>query len=173
VLREVFPSIVEAQHRRVLNFFARRGIFLPLAEDLLQDVFVEVYKSLLATGFPDELRALVRTIAKRRLWHHARDSGAEDGRMVPFPDSSERPKSSTPDLERILDLRELGRRVLPMLSPEHEEVIEARLLDHMTAVEIAAMLGLPLGTVKSRLAAAMRELYDLLVKYLPESQRRA
>jgi DNA-directed RNA polymerase specialized sigma24 family protein len=52
-------------------------------------------------------------------------------------------------------------------------VIETVLLNGLTHGDAAAVLGLPEGTVKSRLLAAKRELWTLVERMLPPSQRDA
>jgi RNA polymerase sigma-70 factor (ECF subfamily) len=51
---------------------------------------------------------------------------------------------------------------LDRLSPELRAVIRATALDGLTAREAAVLLGIPAGTVKSRLTRARRELREAL-----------
>jgi RNA polymerase sigma-70 factor (ECF subfamily) len=51
---------------------------------------------------------------------------------------------------------------LDRLSPELRSVISATVLDGLTTREAAALLGIPSGTVKSRLVRARRELREAL-----------
>jgi RNA polymerase sigma-70 factor (ECF subfamily) len=53
-------------------------------------------------------------------------------------------------------------RALNRLSPELRSVISATVLDGLTTREAAALLGIPSGTVKSRLVRARRELREAL-----------
>ena len=92
---------------------------------------------------------------------------------VALPSSgSEKPRSDG-NVERLLARRELTHRLLEQLSPEHRIVIETVLLNGLTHDDAAAVLGLPEGTVKSRLLAAKRELWTLMERMLPPSQRDA
>jgi len=65
----------------------------------------------------------------------------------------------------------VARRIFSQLSPEHREVIDKVVLKGMTHTDAAAALGLPEGTVKSRLIAAKRALLALAEPLLPPSQR--
>jgi RNA polymerase sigma-70 factor, ECF subfamily len=56
--------------------------------------------------------------------------------------------------------------VLQTLTPEHKEVVVLRELDGMSYGEIAEVLGIPQGTVESRLFRARQELKELLKDYL-------
>ena len=56
---------------------------------------------------------------------------------------------------------------LETLSPEHREIIALREYQGMSYEEMAAVLGVPCGTVESRLFRARQELRDRLKAYLP------
>jgi DNA-directed RNA polymerase specialized sigma24 family protein len=52
---------------------------------------------------------------------------------------------------------------LRSLSPELRSVVQAMVIDGLTAREVAGLLGLPLGTVKGRMRAAKTQLRKQLV----------
>jgi RNA polymerase sigma-70 factor (ECF subfamily) len=54
------------------------------------------------------------------------------------------------------------RSALTQLSPEQMRVVELSFYEEKAHAEIAQMLGIPLGTVKSRLRLAMNRLRNLL-----------
>jgi RNA polymerase sigma-70 factor (ECF subfamily) len=132
------------------------------AEDLVHDVFVEAWRK--ASSFSEQRGSvrswlLVRTrsraidrlrsleVARR----HARSEQAQAGDGgIPV---SEDP-SSTPDQRR-------ARAALDALPQAQREVLELAYFEGLTCSEIAARCDAPLGTVKSRLAAGMRELRRL------------
>lgn len=58
------------------------------------------------------------------------------------------------------------RRAVEMLSPEHREVVVLREFEGMSYGEMADALGVPQGTVESRLFRARKELKELLRDYL-------
>ncbi len=53
------------------------------------------------------------------------------------------------------------------LSPEHREVLALREFEQMSYNEIAEALGVPRGTVESRLHRARNEMREILKAYLP------
>ncbi len=65
----------------------------------------------------------------------------------------------------------MALRLLPALSPEHRDVVQAVILRELSHDEAAAELGLTRQTVTYRLMAAKRQLIALAVLFLPESQR--
>ena len=82
---------------------------------------------------------------------------------------SEKPRSA-PEPERALDLVTLARHLLPALSQEHQDVVQAIVLRELSH-EAAAELGLSRTTVTSRLMAAQRHLAAMAGLFLPASQR--
>jgi DNA-directed RNA polymerase specialized sigma24 family protein len=70
-----------------------------------------------------------------------------------------------------MDIRKLARLLLPQLSPEHQAVVNKVVVNDFTHIEAAAALGIPEGTVKSRLLAAKRALHELAAPLVPASQR--
>jgi RNA polymerase sigma-70 factor (ECF subfamily) len=70
-----------------------------------------------------------------------------------------------PNPEQGLRIDVLG--ALETLSPEHREVVALREFQGMSYEEMAEVLGVPRGTVESRLFRARQELRDRLKAYLP------
>ena len=129
------------------------------AEDLLHDVFLEVWRS--ARDY-DLTRGRVRTwlvvrmrsraldvLKSARVSRRSGDSEALD-RMVAEPASGE-----SPDRLRV-------RAVVAELSGEQRQVLELAYFDGLSCSEIATQLSIPIGTVKSRLAAGLGRLRQLL-----------
>ena len=90
--------------------------------------------------------------------------------LGPPSSSSEKPHSA-PEIERTLDLAALASRLLPALTPEHREVVDAGYARDLSHEEAARELGISRTTFTTRLAAARRRLAELLI-FLPPSQRR-
>ncbi|HEY4241940.1 MAG TPA: sigma-70 family RNA polymerase sigma factor [Kofleriaceae bacterium] len=131
------------------------------AEDLLHDVFLEAWRS--ARDF-DPKRGRVRTWLAIRMRSRALDlqksarvsrSSGDDGLDV-IVDEAER---ASPDHARV-------RSALAALGPDQRKVLELAYFEGLSCTEIAERVAIPVGTVKSRLAAGLARLRDGLV--LPE-----
>jgi DNA-directed RNA polymerase specialized sigma24 family protein len=118
LLREVFPEILGAHHDQVWNRLRRRGLEGDEAEDLLQEVFLALYHRIVEHGFPDSIPAMLRVLTEGMLLNHVRAKKRAPVSVALPSSGSEKPRSA-PDVERALDLRELARRLLPELPPEH------------------------------------------------------
>lgn len=124
-----------------------------LAEDLVQDVFTSVWDK--AESFDSSKASLMTWI-----YQIARNRSTDlDRRRRSRPDSA----GSEPLLYLAgrEDMRHLAERLdvaeaLSRLSPDHQNVLALAYLEGLTQREIALMIGVPLGTVKSRTASALR-----------------
>lgn len=125
------------------------------AEDLLHDVLLEAWRA--AKDF-DPKRGRVRTWLAIRMRSRALDlqksarvrRNAGDGGLEVIPDERDR---TSPDHARV-------RAALAALGPDQRAVVEHAYFEGLSCSEIAAKLGIPIGTVKSRLAAGLQRLRD-------------
>ncbi len=136
------------------------------AEDAVQDAFLSVWRAAdridLARG---RLQSYVLTIVHRRaidVLRSRRSSQAEDlPDDVPIP--GERDVVSA-IVSKALD-GEVVRGALGELPVEQQQVVDMAYFQGLTHVEIAEGLGLPLGTVKSRLRLALDKMRVSLSEY--------
>lgn len=149
--------------------FAAARRFLPEprdAEDLLHDLFLEVWKK---AGTYDPARASVRTWLLIRLRSRAMDrrKSAHATRLVSLeaqpPRHQVEAQSSGPTQEAD---QESLRRALEALPQAQRDVLEMSYFQGLSSSEIAASLSIPVGTVKSRAAAGMRQLRRALCEEL-------
>ena len=129
------------------------------AEDLLHDVFLEVWRS--ARDYDPE-RGRVRTWLTIRMRSRALDlqKSARVSRNVGDDSVLDRVAADgdiaeSPDRSRV-------RSALAALPNEQRQVLELGYFDGLSCSEIATRLGTPIGTVKSRVAAALGKLRQSL-----------
>lgn len=118
-------------------------IALDQGPDAAQEALVAVFRSLRSLEDPAALRGWVRAIAVREAVRLARRAA----RAVPA-DLSTLPSRGDPEL--AADIRD----VLDRLSPEHRAVLVLRDVEGLDERAAAELLGLRVGTVKSRLHRA-------------------
>ena len=132
-----------------------------LAEDLLSEVFLDVWRQ--AVSF--EARSLVSTwllaIARYKALSALRrrtDAQLDDEFAAAIPDPADDP-------ERVLqnrDREELLQRSLARLSPEHGEVIDLVYYHGKSVKEVAEIVGAAEATVKTRMFYARRKLAEMV-----------
>jgi RNA polymerase sigma-70 factor, ECF subfamily len=128
------------------------------AEDLVHDVFVEVWRH--AASYRPE-RGTVRTWVLVRLRSRALDRkrSAHSRREISGHPVPTRSSDTEADVAfATLPDRRAVRLALRELSDVQREVLELGYFEGLTLSEIAELTGTPLGTVKSRTAAALAKL---------------
>ena len=128
-----------------------------MAEELVQETFVRLWRS--APNY-DPARGSVRTflftIARRVAVDLMRRSAS---RPLPVTGSEETLQTEVADEEYDALLVALETRdALGAISPKHREVLELSFHSDLTQSEIARRLGLPLGTVKTRVFHGLKAL---------------
>jgi RNA polymerase sigma factor (sigma-70 family) len=121
-------------------------IALSSGSDAAQDTLVAVLRALPTLREPAALHGWVRAIAVREAVRHA----SRDARARPTDSArlADLPARDDPQLRTDV------RAVLDRLSPQHRAVLVLRDLEGLDEAAAAAVLDLPLGTVKSRLHRA-------------------
>lgn len=144
-----------------------------MAEDLVHDVFLEVWRH--AASY-DPSRGSVRTWMLVRLRSRALDRmrSARTRREVATDDHHE-PTATLVDGDRedpsLEPDRKSVRLALAELPTEQREVLELAYFHGLTSSEIAERMGSPVGTVKSRTAAAIAKLRSLMERAPKEAVR--
>lgn len=169
-LRATFPVVMDTHYDTVWRYLCRRGVHEAAAEEIVLDVFMAFYQQVVQEGFRDRIPATLLGIARGKLLNHRRGEH-RDPVSVGLPSSGSLPLPSGPGAESGEDRRRLLPQVRAALSDIHWAVVEALIVYEYTQEEAAELLDIPLGTVKSRLRAAMELLPGILEKLLPPSQR--
>ena len=128
------------------------------AEDLAQETLVEALRSPPAQAL--NLRGWLATVLRRRASHARRAEARREGRQALLAREA---ASSIDDsaIQRVERHRELVQHVLA-LEEVHRTVIVLRFFDGLPPRTIAARLGVPVNTVRSRLQRAQVELRERL-----------
>ncbi len=139
----------------------------PEAQDLLQEVFVQVWNN--ASSF-DATRgtayAWIVTLTRNRGIDRIRSKAFRERQQEEFGlDAAQyvaTPHASPLEAMLVNERSELVRTALEQLSPQQQEALRLAYFQGYTQSEIAEELGIPLGTVKTRMRQGLQKLYDLL-----------
>jgi RNA polymerase sigma-70 factor, ECF subfamily len=169
-----WAELVKAHHRRIYALCYRFTGSPHDAEDLTQDVFIKVYGNLTTFDLSrGSFQTWLTTLARNLLVDHFRrskqqrvtdsmDAGWDGADELPLAD---RLASSGPSQHDRAAQKEIARMVqeaLTKISPELREAVILRDLQDMDYKEIAQVLHIPEGTVKSRISRGRAELARLL-----------
>ena len=148
-----FTELFQRYREPIYGYFRRRIADRVRAEDLAQETFL----ALLRAAARYEQRALFRTylyaIAMNLLSAERRRSAKDQGKEAAEP-------SVTSDPDTTLWVR----RAVEQLDPEQREVLLLREYEQLSYEEIAALLAVPVNTVRSRLFRARMAVKELLVR---------
>lgn len=160
--RAAFAALFERYAGRLKAHVLRAGAGRDDADEIVQDVMVSVWRR--AASF-DPDRAAVSTWIYAIARNRRIDGLRRAHRPRPDPlDPTFDPEPEPDGLDRVSRVeREAAlRAVLADLAPEQRAVLVAAFYDGRSHAEIAAALGLPLGTVKSRIRLAFQRLRGAL-----------
>ncbi|MBV8851673.1 MAG: sigma-70 family RNA polymerase sigma factor [Methylobacteriaceae bacterium] len=160
--RQAFAALFDFYAPRIKTMLIRRGAPADLAEDLAQETLVTVWRK---AAYFDAAKAnpsaWVYAIARHLLIDEARRDQRGRGRAHFDVDDREAP----PTPHQVMSDLQSGERVraaLRKLSKDQLRVVELSFFEGRPHGAIANLLGLPIGTVKSRLRLAAARLRELL-----------
>jgi len=169
-----FAAFVDLYGPRLHRLACRHAVCEADAEDLTQEIFVALYRGI--GNFRGE-SSLATWTYRVALNHCLKHSARNRPMTLAYDDAAEITEPDESGPVRQAARRELSDQILTALnslSPDHREVVILHELHEMTYAECAAVLQVPVGTVKSRLSYAFRRLRRSLSGYilsdaLPES----
>ena len=170
-----WEDIVHRYNRRIYNICYRFSGSSDHADDLTQEVFIKIYKTL--SSYDLERGAFmtwVTTMTRNLLVDHFRKT--KQDRVTDSMDAGTSSEEGSPtlgdqlqdggllpdDIQRKRQVQELVHKGLQKLSPELREVLILRDLQDMDYRDIAIALKVPEGTVKSRINRGRAELARVL-----------
>jgi RNA polymerase sigma-70 factor (ECF subfamily) len=157
-----FRELYEAYGPRVKAYMIRQGADSGTAEDLAQETLLTVWrKAALYTSDKGSMTTWVFTIARNlridRLrrevpWQELPEGRLAEAAEEPLPDEAVAEKERQ---QRV-------QAALAALPAEQKEVVALAYLEGLSHSEIAERLGMPLGTIKSRMRTAYRKIRQTL-----------
>lgn len=173
---DAFGALVEKY-----SSFVYRTVYFDLrskedAEDISQEVFIKAYKALASFRYDSEFSTWLFRICKNTVYDHIRkesrlktvsvsDMGTSDDgenrREYDIPDTEGRYEPEKTYISK--ETAELVHEAISTLSEEHRDIIVMRDIEGMSYSQIADILSLEEGTVKSRLSRARTALKKKLL----------
>jgi RNA polymerase sigma-70 factor (ECF subfamily) len=176
-----FNELVVAYERRVFALIHRMVGRRDEAEDLAQEVFVQVFKAIdqfrgdakLSTWIYRIAVNLCKNRAKYLSRRHANshddvDAMAERSALSTGKGVSVGTVNRPDELVEGMQIERLVKQAIAQLDPDFREVLILRDVEDLSYDDIASIAGLPEGTVKSRIHRARAQLKALVEKALEE-----
>ena len=161
---ESFGTLFERHARGVYNHCFRRTASWADAEEITSAVFVEAWRRRHEVRpVHQSARPWLLGVANNLLRNHRRSHGRYLAAVARLPVPGAQPDPADDVAGRLADERRM-REVLDLvdqLPPRHQEVLALCAWSELTYPEAAEVLGVPVGTVRSRLARARARLAEL------------
>ena len=179
---EIFRSLFNRYYPMVARFFKSRGFSGEEQQDLAQETFLGAYRGLTSFRFESRFETWLLCIA-RNVWLNAmrgHSRAKRAGKEVPLEGSPQEagqqsrgiadPQSRSAQRADLLledelledERRRLVRDAIARLTPQQQRIVMLRLSLELKYSEIAAILQIPTGTVKSQLSRAYSQLRRVL-----------
>jgi RNA polymerase sigma-70 factor (ECF subfamily) len=155
-----FREMVRRYERAVFGVIVRVVRNPSRAEELAQDTFVKAFRALHTYDVNRKFSAWLLTIAHHTAIDEVRKYAIEATELDPqMPDRTQ--PSPHQSAERA-ELAAVLRTAIGRLRPEYRELVSLKYEQELEYDEIVEVTGLPIGTVKSSLHRARKELVDHL-----------
>ena len=174
-----YDELVRVYHASIFHVAYRMLGDSAEASDVVQEIFLKVFRNIGGVKGEAALKTWIFRIAlseilnRLRWWrrryrfatvslddHPATNGNGRNGRYV---------ADSKPTPEEVLESKEQEtaiQQALSRLSSDHRSIIVLRDIEGFSYSEIAEVLGISIGTVKSRIARARSDLKKSLMRYL-------
>jgi RNA polymerase sigma-70 factor (ECF subfamily) len=173
-----FDEIVQQYKNKIYNYVCRMTNDSPDAEDITQEVFIKAYVSIGAFRKDASLDTWLYRIATNLVIDRFR-RGKRAPQMVAGLDDAEDPLHELPATGRgsdpaaqaqLAELQSEVKRAVAGLPPKLRSAVVLHDLEGRSYEEVAAAVGCPVGTVKSRLFNGRNLLKERLKRYVVENE---
>lgn len=168
---DAFDAIVETFQHRLVQFFFRLCWDRDRAEDFTQDVFLRLMRGARTYRPEGRLSTFVYRIATNLWIDHYRSRRPQprlyslDQALLAKDISPRQEREDSPESRAIQDEEKEGLRdALENLTEPHRLVFELAVYQEMPYAEVGRVLGIPVGTVKSRMHNAVKALKGILAE---------
>lgn len=142
--------------KKLLNFFWRQGVNINGAEDLVQETYLRLWKYSDRYKKTAKLSTFLFILARQVLIDSYRRESSRVNREEAFSK-----EISQVELPKVPCAADDVRWAVSQLSPPLREVVELGFFQELPYKEVAEILSIPIGTVKSRMSNALKRLKEV------------
>lgn len=157
---KAFGEIYQRYHHLIFNYLLRITQDEDGANDIMQEVFLAIWQGASRFKHQSSVKTWIYRIAYKRSisWlrkHSRKTSQMELEEVVDLGRSPEETAIVTIQNAQL-------KKAMATLAPKHRTVLEFAFIEEMSYSEIADILNCPMGTVKSRMSYALRNLGNVM-----------
>ena len=166
--RQAFAELVRRRQAWIRSMFRRLSADKDLADDLAQQTFLQAWRDISGLRDPRKFPGWLKQIALncwRSHWRKLAREGTEEGagpEVEDLPGDNANPPATSNDTTLQQDLE----KALASLAATPRTCVVLAYLEGLSHDEIATLLDLPLGTVKSHVRRGAQSLRQFLSSYL-------
>ncbi|WP_249729618.1 MULTISPECIES: sigma-70 family RNA polymerase sigma factor [unclassified Chelatococcus] len=158
--RAAMRAIFTAHHLRVFRFVVRLVEREDVAEDVVTEVFLDLWRQAGQFEQRSSLSTWLLVIARNKAYSSLRrrkEEQLDDGVAEALPDQDDSPEISAQKMNKAA----IMRQCLDKLSPEHRMVMDLVYYHEEPIEAVSRILGIPENTVKTRMFHARKRLSEL------------
>ncbi len=167
--REAFAELMNAYQAPVYGYLVRCGVPAASRDDVFQEIFVKIHLAAASYQPSRPLRPWLFTIAANSVRNHLRDEGRRRGVTTARADSRPSEDHGPQALAEIHETIAWLEQALPRLPLEQREVLLLGSVAGLRLQDIAAVLEIPLNTVKTLTRRARMSLAKALAEHVAGS----
>ena len=147
--------------KNLLNFFWRQGVSFSEGEDLVQETYLRLWNYRRDYKPTAKLSTFLFLLARQVRIDALRRQTRRENREERWGGEQSVPPSQAGEVTTRVDAREDVRWAVAQLSEPLRDVIEFGVFQDLPYAEVGEILGIPVGTVKSRMSNALKKLKEI------------
>lgn len=174
---QAFDELYQLYYQRALSLAYRFTRDRADAEDVVQESFIQVHKSIHTLQEPayfySWLNRIIHNKCINMFYRNRNENAVDPTKMEAVKTYEETRRYMLPQQEsNYIGEQEVLQSILSKMDEKYREVIELAYLQQMKLEEIAEFLDLPLGTIKTRSRRAKKELKELIAEFEQTENRK-
>ena len=164
--RGALDAIYTAHGRSLVGFISRKVGDEDLAEDILHDLFLNIWSRFETWEVHGDLRTYLFSAARNHVWsHYAKQRVRRDHAEAERATAARAAEPEAVEQLQADRLRRAMARWIGELPERRREVFELSRYEHLTYQEIAERLGISVKTVETQMSRALKHLRARLEAY--------
>jgi len=162
---DAFAELVQRYRAPVFSYLVRSGVAPDDRDDLFQEVFIRVHRAAASYDSSRPLHPWLFTIVANTVRNHLRRQRVRA--LVGSAEEFGEPTACHPAADRVAAGRQTMawlERQIRRLPAARREVLILSCVEHLSLKQVAGVLGMPLGTVKTHLRRARLSLAEELAR---------
>ncbi|MCH9652961.1 MAG: RNA polymerase sigma factor [Planctomycetes bacterium] len=157
-----FKTLVSRWHSRLRRHAWYLTQDWEAAGDIVQDVWLDIVRSIRRLKDPASFRSWSYRIVRNKANDWLRSKQRQRTLWKEMASQKQNDDKLTPQKENTVHTQSVIQQGIKALSTSSQQILSMKYMDHMSTQDISQALGIPEGTVKSRLHHAREQLKQVI-----------